>query len=100
HDDVRRLVDRRLRVVAGVEAAARARHEAAVGGGEVVLILVLGHAEGSFVAAALGLAVRATGLLLVVVAAPALEVRVALALLQSGAGRGDGIERGLSGRHL
>ena len=42
------------------------------------------------VAAALGLAVRAAGLLIVVVAAPAFEVGVALALLQALAGLGDG----------
>lgn len=87
-----RVVDRCLSVVGRVEPAAGALHDAAVGIGEVVLVLVPRHAEGSLVASALGLAVRAARLLVIVVAAPAFEVGFALALFESGARCGDGVE--------
>jgi hypothetical protein len=76
-DDVRLVVHRRLRVVAGVEATAGALHDAAVGVGEVVLRLVLGHAELALVAPA---ARRLVGV------AAAFQLGVALALLQAQAG--------------
>ena len=70
------------------------------GVGEVVLILVLRHAEGPFVAPALGLAVLAARLLVIVVAAPAFEIRIALALLQPGTRCDDGVKPVLAKRNL
>ena len=71
-----RVVHGGLGVVGRVAPAAAALRDAAVGVGEVVLIFVFGHAEGPAVAPALGLAVFASRLLVVVVAAPAVKVRL------------------------
>jgi hypothetical protein len=100
HDDVSLVIDGRLPVVGRVEPASGALHDAAVGVGEVVLILVLRHAERSLVAPALGLTVLAAWLLVIVVAAPACEVRLALTLLQPGARCGNRVEPVLPARDL
>ena len=62
-------IDSRLPVVSRIEPATGALHDAAVGIGEVVLILVPRHAEGSLVAAALGLAVLAARLVVIAICA-------------------------------
>ena len=71
HDGVGRAVDRRLAVVARTEPAAGALHGAAVGVGDVVLRLGIGHAERALEATARGVAV-----VIVVRVAPAHRGRV------------------------
>jgi len=87
HDDVRLIVHRRLRVVAGIQAPAGALHDAAVRVGEVVLRLVLWHAKLALVAPA---ARRLVGI------SAALAVGIALTLLQALTGLGDDRQPGLA----
>lgn len=91
----RRVVDCRLRVVAGIEASTSTLHDAAVRVGEVVLRLRLGHAELALVAPALEVAIFVAGLAIVALATPALDADIA-ALLQTLAGLGDGLQAGLA----
>mgnify|MGYP000964638458 CR=1 FL=1 len=82
---------RRLGVLAGVEAAAGALHDAAVGIREVVLCLVLGQGELALVVSASRWFVRISA---------ALKVGIALALLQALTRCGDGCQLSIASRDL
>jgi hypothetical protein len=64
------------------------------------VVLVLGHTEALLVAASLGLAVLAARPAVIVIAAPLLDVLVALALFKPGTRRGYCVEAVLSARDL
>ncbi len=97
HDDVRSLVHRRLRVVAGVEAAAGALHDAAVRVGEVLLRLVFGHAEVALEPrTAPRLPIRPPGTAIIIVTATTLRVGFTLTLFQPLARLPDRIESRLA----
>lgn len=98
-DDVRRVIDRQLAVVAVIEAAAGALHDAAFRVGEVLLRFRLGFAELVFEARFLGgLFAAARWWVLVVGAATARGIGRALARLEPRARRLDDGEPILASR--